>query len=221
MAGSIRLAGCPTHREDGGDSYYTRNRNSRIEYQQVYNAVRRPLRRKVSKEERARLIEEGTRRLTGECSGYANGIVVKDTKVDPEWTPLQQMMEKRLYDELLQMAATVFWTTQYDPSKPLSKFWGVSYTDLADEVQPRLELEVQRVRDSLELYEIEGEWNGRTCSKATMKEDVYSRVQLVACLHEAVQLLREGNYDRALHNGALVYCGRRVHWRAFRTLYGF
>ncbi|PSR85646.1 hypothetical protein PHLCEN_2v5375 [Hermanssonia centrifuga] len=184
------------------------NRKARMEYQRVYNAVRRPLRRKVSKKKREMLIEEGTRRLTRESSGYTNSIIVKDIKVDPDWTSLQQMMEKRVYDELLHMATTVSWTTRYYPSKPVSKFWGVSYKDLADEIQPRLDLEVQRVRDCLELYEIEGEWNG-ICGKDTMKEDVYSRVRVVACLHEAVQLLREGNYDRALEDGALVYCGRR------------
>lgn len=52
---------------DVGGHYGHRNRTARLEYQQLYNAVRRPLRRKVSKTERARLIEERTRQLTGEA----------------------------------------------------------------------------------------------------------------------------------------------------------
>ncbi|THG93713.1 hypothetical protein EW026_g7594 [Hermanssonia centrifuga] len=120
------------------------NRKARMEYQQVYNAVRRPLRRKVSKKKQEMQIEEGTQRLTRESSGYTNSIIVKDIKVDPDWMSLQQMMEKQVYNELLHMATTVSWTMWYDPSKPVSKFWGISYKDLADKIQPRLDLEVQR-----------------------------------------------------------------------------
>ncbi|PSS22679.1 hypothetical protein PHLCEN_2v3010, partial [Hermanssonia centrifuga] len=139
---------------------------------------------------------------------YVNGIAVKSTTLDPRWTILQQVLEEKVYEELRHMATTVSWTTPYDPSKPFSKFWDAHCEDLVAEFEPRLKLEVQRVKDCLELYEIEGEWNGCRWSKEEVKEEVYSRVRIVACLHEVVDLLREGKFDQAHGDHALVYFGR-------------
>ncbi len=144
-------------------------------------------------------------------SSYTNEIAVKCARADPCWTDLQRMREKKTYDELRYIRDGLpqwIWS-KADPSKPDSQFWDGNTEVLAKEFKTHLDYEVEMVEGRLEWYAISGEWKGRQCSKDEMQEDLYGDVRIIACIHEAVELLKVGAFDKALGDRALVHCGRR------------
>ncbi len=144
-------------------------------------------------------------------STYNNDLTVKSTAPDPRWTGCQQDKERQLYDELRNALPLSSSREINDlrPSTSFSRFWNCNCALIAGDFEARLKYEVERIRDSLEWYALEGEWFGCQRSQDEVEEDVHGRVRIIACLHEGVELLRKGVFDRALEGGDLVYCGRR------------
>ncbi|KAI0055065.1 hypothetical protein BV25DRAFT_1922119 [Artomyces pyxidatus] len=189
------------------ESYYHRNRITRLEYQQHYISVkRRSGRRKLSQRARAMKEKEVERELLGISSKYTDTLAYRSHERDPARTTAMAVDEEMLLSRCTDIES--------DIRDSFPDQWIPQY------VQKLQIILAERLGEG-EACRSRGETNDGHDGQS--HEHLHAHRRLVAGVHQEIELIQQGVEVRAMAaaNHALILSGCRLNKTAFRRLYDF